>query len=544
MSNFRISGNIVDVLGRRIFPGTIEVENGQIRAIFPEDNRAGDRAILPGFIDAHVHIESSMLVPTEFARLATVRGTVAAVCDPHEIANVLGLDGVRFMLENAAKTPFAMAFGAPSCVPATGFETAGARLSAREIRELFDRHEVSFLSEMMNVPGVLAGDAEVLEKIQIARTFGKPTDGHAPGLRGEEAQRYAAAGMTTDHECSTLAEARDKLATGMHILIREGSAAKNFQALHSLMASDRDRCMFCSDDKHPDDLAKGHIDELVRRAVAWGYDPLEVLQIACVNPVLHYGLTVGLLRVGDRADFIVVNNLREFQVQQTYCHGILVAKEGKALLPSVPVKPINRFAAKEKQIEDFRLAATGAIVRVIEAIDGELITRELHVNPTLENGQIVADVDRDLLKLTVINRYADVPPAIALIRNFGLQRGAIASSVAHDSHNIVAVGTTDAELCAAVNAVIGAKGGIVVVEGNSVEMLPLPVAGLMSDADGYCVADRYAELDRRAKQLGSTLSAPFMTLSFMALLVIPDLKLSDRGLFSGKTFHFVPLTVT
>jgi adenine deaminase len=543
MSTFRILGNIADVLGHRIFPGTIEVENGKIRAILREENRQFDRTILPGFVDAHVHIESSMLVPTEFARLATVHGTVAAVSDPHEIANVLGISGVRFMLENAAKTPFEIAFGAPSCVPATDFETAGAKLSAREIRELFDGDGISFLSEVMNVPGVLAEDADVLEKIQIARNLGRPVDGHAPGLCGEEARCYAAAGITTDHECSTLEEAQDKLAAGMHILIREGSAAKNFQALHPLIASDGDRCMFCSDDKHPDDLAKGHIDALVRRAVALGYDPMQVLPIACVNPVVHYGLKVGLLRVGDRADFIVVNNLREFQVQQTYCHGVLVAKEGKPVLPSVAVAPINRFVAREKQIEEFGLAATDSMVRFIEAIDGQLITREQHVSPTIQDGAIVADVDRDLLKLAVVNRYADVPPVVVLICNFGLQRGAIASSVAHDSHNIVAVGTTDAELCAAVNAVIRSQGGIAVAEGNTIDLLPLPVAGLMSTKDGYLVAHRYAELDRRAKQLGSTLSAPLMTLSFMALLVIPDLKLSDRGLFSGKAFAFVPFAV-
>ncbi|MCX7595912.1 MAG: adenine deaminase [Fischerella sp.] len=543
MSTLSVSGNIVDVLHKSIFPGTVLIENGRIYSIRDQDGKHYDQYVLPGFVDAHVHIESSMLVPSEFARLATVHGTVATVSDPHEIANVLGLPGVRFMLANAAQTPFEIAFGAPACVPATPFETAGAELSAREIRQLFELDGISFLSEMMNVPGVLAKDAEVMEKIQIAHKFGCPVDGHAPGLSGEAARRYAAVGISTDHECVMLAEALDKLAVGMKILIREGSAAKNYNALHPLIDSHPDQCMFCSDDKHPDDLVQGHIDDLVRRSVALGYDVMKVLQVACVNPVLHYRLNVGLLRVGDPADFIVVNNLRDFTVQQTYCKGILVAKEGKTLLPSIPVEPINNFVAKEKKVADFCLPACGSKVRVIEAFDGQLLTKESHASVQIQEGEIIADVGNDILKITVVNRYADTPPAIALIKNFGLKRGALASSIAHDSHNIVAVGTTDEELCAAVNAIVRTKGGIAVAEGNLVEVLPLPVAGLMSTDDGYTVAQQYSRLDTYAKQLGSTLSTPFMTLSFMALLVIPDLKLSDRGLFSGKDFRFVSLGV-
>ncbi len=543
MSTFSVSGNIVDIFQQTIFPGTVLIERGRIRSITRQEGRRYDHYLLPGFVDAHVHIESSMLVPTEFARLATVHGTVAAVSDPHEIANVLGLTGVRFMLANAAQTPFEIAFGAPSCVPATPFETAGAELSASEIRQLFEQDGISYLSEVMNVPGVLAGEPEVREKIQIARELGLPIDGHAPGLRGDQARRYAGAGIATDHECCTLSEARDKLAAGMKILIREGSAAKNYEALHPLIDSHPDQCMFCSDDKHPDDLVSGHINELVRRSVALGYDVMKVLQIACVNPVLHYGLNVGLLRIGEPADLLVVNNLREFAVQRTYCKGILVAEEGKALLPSVPVEPVNHFATSEKTVADFRLRESGSTARVIEAVDGQLMTRERHVPAPIRDGEIASDIERDILKIAVVNRYADTTPAVALIKNFGLKRGALAESVAHDSHNIVAVGTTDSELCAAVNAVIRAQGGIAAVEGNSVEVLPLPVAGLMSAEDGYKVAQRYYRLDAKAKQLGSTLWAPLMTLSFMALLVIPDLKLSDKGLFSGKEFHFVPLWV-
>lgn len=543
MSTFSVSGNIVDIFQQTIFPGTVLIEGGRIRSITRQEGRRYDHYLLPGFVDAHVHIESSMLVPSEFARLATVHGTVAAVSDPHEIANVLGLTGVRFMLANAAQTPFEIAFGAPSCVPATPFETAGAELSASEIRQLFEQDGISYLSEVMNVPGVLAGEPEVREKIQIARELGLPIDGHAPGLRGDQARRYAGAGIATDHECCTLSEARDKLAAGMKILIREGSAAKNYEALHPLIDSHPDQCMFCSDDKHPDDLVSGHINELVRRSVALGYDVMKVLQIACVNPVLHYDLNVGLLRIGEPADLLVVNNLREFAVQRTYCKGILVAEEGKALLPSVPVEPVNHFATSEKTVADFRLRESGSTARVIEAVDGQLMTLERHVPAPIRDGEIASDIERDILKIAVVNRYADTTPAVALIKNFGLKRGALAESVAHDSHNIVAVGTTDSELCAAVNALIRAQGGIAAVEGNSVEVLPLPVAGLMSAEDGYKVAQRYYRLDAKAKQLGSTLWAPLMTLSFMALLVIPDLKLSDKGLFSGKEFHFVPLWV-
>ncbi|MBD2203148.1 adenine deaminase [Calothrix sp. FACHB-1219] len=543
MSSLRISGNIVDVLHKTIFPGTIYIEKGRINSIMRQNGQKYHQYILPGFIDAHVHIESSMLVPSEFARLATVHGTVATVSDPHEIANVLGIPGVRFMVANAAQTPFTIAFGAPSCVPATQFETAGAEITAAEIRQLLQEDGLSYLSEMMNFPGVLQRDPPVIEKIQIAAELGFPIDGHAPGLSGEAAQRYAAAKITTDHECYTLEEALDKLAVGIKILIREGSAAKNYLALHSLIDSHPYQCMFCSDDKHPHDLVRGHINQLVRRSLKLGHDLMDVLQIACVNPVLHYNLNVGLLQVGDAADFIVVNNLQEFTVQSTYCKGVLVAKAGKALLPSVAVTPINRFMTQPKQVEDFCLPAKGKTVRVIEVFDGELITKEQHLPAKIASDRVIADLEHDILKLVVVNRYQNLPPAIALIKNFSLQRGAIASSIAHDSHNIVAVGTSDEEICNAVNAVIAAQGGIAVAENSYVEVLGLPVAGLMSTANGYQVAKHYAELDAWVKHLGCKLSAPFMTLAFMALLVIPELKLSDKGLFNSQDFQLVPLWI-
>ena len=552
MSNFKISGNIVDVCQQTIFPGTIAVEQGYIKEITRESGKHYEEYILPGFVDAHVHIESSMLVPTEFARLATVHGTVAAVSDPHEIANVLGLTGVRFMVDNAAQTPFKIAFGAPSCVPATSYETAGAKLTPTDIRLLFEQKYVSYLSEMMNVPGVLTKEPEVMEKIQIARELGFPVDGHAPGLQGEEAERYGSVGISTDHECLTLAEAKDKLQAGIKILIREGSAAKNFAALHPLIEKDWEQCMFCSDDKHPDDLVKGHINELVRRSLYLGYELMKVLQIACVNPVLHYNLPVGLLRPQDPADFIVINNFQDLAVHRTYCQGVLAAKSGKSLLPSVKIEPLNRFATSPKQVADFHLPASSSTVRVIEAIDGQLTTAELHLPALIKDGAIATatteglscDLNRDILKIAVVNRYQDTKPAIALVKNFGLKRGAIASSVAHDSHNIVAVGTTDEDICAAVNEIILKRGGIAVAEGDAVEILPLPVAGLMSTENGDRVAQQYSDLDARAKQLGSTLTAPFMTLSFMALLVIPELKLSDRGLFSSQKFDLVSVCLS
>jgi adenine deaminase len=438
MNNLTLSGNIVDVLHRRIFPGTIHITDGRIQTIV-QDQGQYSQYILPGFIDAHVHIESSMLVPTEFARLATVHGTVATVSDPHEIANVLGLAGVEFMIDNAAQTPFKIAFGFPACVPATEFETAGAKLTVNDFRQLF-KHGISYLSEVMNVPGVLADDVEMMDKIHLAQSLGLPIDGHAPGLSGTGLRKYANAEITTDHECSTLNEAVEKLTLGMKIQIREGSAAKNFDALHSLIDSHAADCMFCSDDKHPDDLVRGHINLLVKRAVALGHDVMNVLQIACVNPVKHYNLDVGLLQIGDSADLIVVDNLQDFQVLATYCQGVLVAKSGSTLLPSVTITPINQFITAQKQVTDFAIPAKGSTARVITVTDGQLITGEKCVPARIENGEVIADLNADILKITVVNRYQDTPPTVALVQNFGLKRGAIASSVAHDSHNIVAVG--------------------------------------------------------------------------------------------------------
>jgi adenine deaminase len=482
-----------------------------------------------------------MLVPSEFARLAVCHGTVATVSDPHEIANVLGVEGVQFMIENGRKVPLKFHFGAPSCVPATSFETSGAIIDAAAVRKLLASPDIYYLAEMMNYPGVLLQDEEVYEKLEAAKALNKPIDGHAPGLRGEDAKKYRAAGISTDHECFTYDEAKEKLGLGMKVIIREGSAAKNFDTLISLLPEHFENMMFCSDDKHPDDLIVGHINQLCARAVAGGIDVFKVLQAACVNPVQHYKMNVGLLRAGDAADFIVVDDLREFEVLQTYINGELVADKGHSLTPSVAFNSPNNFNIGEKKAEDFYTSGTSETVRVIEALDGELITREVFDEAALKEGHLVSNVENDVLKLTVVNRYTDTPPAIAFIKNFGLKRGAIASSVAHDSHNIIAVGTSDDMVCKAVNLIIEKKGGICAVEGTSQKVLALPVAGIMSDKNGWETGQAYQQIDAMAKSLGSTLSAPFMTLSFMALLVIPDLKLSDKGLFSGEKFEFVTL---
>ncbi|CAN5644032.1 adenine deaminase [soil metagenome] len=542
MSSFTVSGQIVDVIAGRIFAGTVVVEHGRIVDIRDDPHHASTHFILPGFVDAHIHIESSMMMPSEFARFAVVHGTVGTVSDPHEIANVLGDEGIELMVQNGLRVPFKFHFGAPACVPATPYETAGAVLDATAIRQLFAKMGLKYLAEVMNFPGVLHGDADLLAKIAAAKELGLPIDGHAPGLRGDEAARYAAAGPSTDHECVTLAEAEDKLAGGMSILIREGSAARNFAALHPLLRSHPDRCMFCSDDLHPDSLQHGHINRLVERAVAEGHDRIAVIRAATLNPVRHYGLPVGLLRIGDPADFIVVSDLTTFRVRQTYIDGQCVAEDGVSRIDRVVVVPHNKFGVTAKRVDEFRVESRSGLIRVIEALDGQLVTNELHLNAHIDGDDLISDIANDVLKIAVVNRYADAPPAVGFIRGFGLKAGAIASTVAHDSHNIVAVGTTDAELCRAVNALIEARGGLAVVDGNRVDILELEVAGLMS-GDGEGVTAGYTRLQHEAIALGSTLKAPFMTLSFMALLVIPKLKLSDRGLFDGSTFEFLSLFV-
>ncbi|MGM9479169.1 adenine deaminase [Pedobacter sp. GSP4] len=545
MSTFKVEGNIVNITKRNIFFGEVEVESGRIKSITKiAEQQEGSGFIIPGFIDSHVHIESSMLIPSEFARLAVVHGTVATVSDPHEIANVCGMEGVEFMIENGNTVPFKFNFGAPSCVPATVFETAGAELNHTDVQKLLERPEIKYLSEMMNFPGVLYKDEEVLKKIAAAHKLGKPVDGHAPGLRGDAVQKYINAGISTDHECFTAEEALDKLQRGMKILIREGSAAKNFEALIDLLNDWPEMMMFCSDDKHPDSLVENHINEICARAVKKGIDVFNVLKAACINPILHYKLEVGALQVNDSADFIVIEDLQNFKVKQTYIDGVLLAENGKVIgnwIKHVEDKEsVNHFDCNLKKEEDFIYPFSGQKeIPAIEALDGQLITNKLFVVPKVENGNIISDIENDVLKMVVVNRYHDAPIAVSFVKNFGLKTGAIASSVAHDSHNIIAVGADDKSICEAVNLVIQETGGVVALGNGKEEVLGLPVAGLMSNENGYKVAESYTSIDQFAKDLGSTLLAPFMTLSFMALLVIPHLKLSDKGLFDGDEFKFV-----
>jgi len=535
-----VKGNIVDILNKRIFKGEVCIENGRISAI-KEVNHKVENYILPGFIDAHIHIESSMVVPSEFAKIALIHGTVATVSDPHEIANVLGVKGVDFMIENGKKVPLKFNFGAPSCVPATSFESAGAVINTDDIQKMMANPDIKYLAEMMNYPGVLFDNEEVLQKIEYAKNNNKPIDGHAPGLRGDEVSKYIAAGISTDHECFTYEEALEKLQKGMKILIREGSAAKNFEALIDLLPEHYKNMMFCSDDKHPDDLLIGHINQLCERAVAKGIDVFKVLQVACVNPVHHYNLEVGLLQVGDAADFIVINNLEKFRVLETYIQGELVAKNGKSFVKSVPFEILNNFESEKKKVTDFEFLSSTDKIRVIEALDGELVTNEILANALVADGKIVSNVEDDILKMTVVNRYQNTKPSIAFIKNFGIKNGAIASSVGHDSHNIIAIGTSDELICSAVNLLIQHKGGICALNDTIEKIVALPVAGIMSDQSAEIIGNAYAELDAMAKEMGSSLSAPFMTLSFMALLVIPSLKLSDQGLFDGNSFKFTSL---
>jgi adenine deaminase len=532
-----ISGNIVDLHNETVFPGTIHIANGIITGI-DRERYWYDTYILPGFVDSHVHIESSMLTPAGFARLAAVHGTVATVSDPHEIANVLGVRGVRYMMEDASGIPFTFAFGAPSCVPASPFETSGAAIGLAETEALLDEKAIAYLSEMMNFPGVINGDPEVLAKIDAAKRRGKPIDGHAPGLGGDGLRRYIAAGITTDHESIGLEEAREKISLGMKILIREGSAARNFDALYPLIAEYPDSCMFCTDDQHPDSLVKGHINLFAARAISKGMDIMKVLRCACLNPVLHYGLDVGLLRTSDPADMIVVDNLEDLAVLKTLVRGVTVAEEGESRIPHRGSVPENVFRAVARKPEDFRVPRRSNAVRVIGVIESQVITDSL-VEPLAAAGDVaISDTERDILKLAVVNRYRAEPPAVAFVKGFNLKKGAMASSIAHDSHNIVAVGVNDEMICDAVNLIIEKKGGISLVSEDMKMVLPLPVAGLMSNQDGYDVAGRYGRLCLLARDLGTTLRAPFMTLSFMALVVIPKLKLSDKGLFDGEKFAF------
>lgn len=538
-----IKSNLIDIVSKETYPAEIIIKDHKIISV-KRISESLNTYILPGFIDAHVHIESSMLIPSEFARIAVKHGTVGTISDPHEIANVLGVAGVDYMIDNARQVPFHFYFGAPSCVPATSFETAGAVIDSSHIDELLAREEIVYLAEMMNFPGVLYNDEEVLKKLASAQKHHKPIDGHAPGLMGEEMKNYFNAGITTDHECFGYQEALEKLQHGVKVIIREGSAAKNFDTLIPLLKNFPDQIMFCCDDKHPDNLIESHIDDHVKRALAMGYDLYDVLRAASYNVIKHYNLPIGLLQEGDQADFIEIDNLKDFTVLKTYIEGELVAENGESFIQSVEAPIVNNFHCSLKQPSDFKINSKGDKIRVIEVLDGQLITNEIHSNALIVNGYAESNIEEDILKIAVVNRYEDSPVATAFIKNIGLKTGAIASCVAHDCHNIVVVGTNDDDMCKAVNAIIKAKGGISLATATEELVLELPIAGIMTNIPAEEVAASYTRLDQYAKELGSQLRAPYMSLSFMALLVIPELKLSDKGLFNGQEFKFTDVFIS
>lgn len=539
---FTIKSNLIDVVSRETYPAEVVITDQKITSV-KRITESLNSYILPGFIDAHVHIESSMLVPSEFARIAVKHGTVGTISDPHEIANVLGVTGVEYMIDNARQVPFHFYFGAPSCVPATAFETAGAIIDSNDIDQLLSREEIVYLAEMMNFPGVLFNDDEVVRKLASAKKHNKPIDGHAPGLMGEEMKSYFNAGITTDHECFGYQEALEKLQHDVKIMIREGSAAKNFNTLIPLLSDFPEQIMFCCDDKHPDNLIESHIDDHVKRALELGHDLYNVLRAASYNVVQHYNLPIGLLQVGDSADFIEIDNVKDFTILKTYIGGELVAENGESFISSVEAPIVNNFHCNLKKPSDFKVPNKGETIRVIGTLDGQLITKEIQTKSLVINGYAESNIEEDILKIAVVNRYNDAPVATAFIKNIGLKSGAIASCVAHDCHNIVVVGTNDDDMCKAVNAIIKAKGGISLATETEELVLELPIAGIMTNIPAEEVAASYIKLDQHAKELGSQLRAPYMSLSFMALLVIPELKLSDKGLFNGKTFQFTDVFV-
>ncbi len=530
----------MDVFSKEIYPAEISIREKRIKSIRKIDKHL-KVYILPGLIDSHIHIESSMVTPAEFAKIAVQYGTVAVVADPHEIANVSGVEGIDFMIENGRMAPLKFFFGAPSCVPATEFETSGAVIDSKRIKKLLERDDIYFLSEMMNFPGVINKDPDILRKISFAHQFHKPIDGHAPGLLGEPLKQYVSNGITTDHECLDFNEAEEKIAAGMKIQIREGSAAKGFDKFSNLIDIYPDSVMLCSDDIHPEDLIKAHINKLLARGVQKGLNVFNLVRSASVNPVNHYKLPVGLLREGDFADLIIVNNIREFDVLETYIdgekvygdEGAVIKKSGAGFSIKFRSNPINR--------EELKVEALPGGMRVIKAIDGDLFTGSLTTDPKIMDGYAVADIDRDILKIVIVNKYLVQKPVMGFISGFGLKKGAIAGSIAHDSHNIIAVGVDDHDIVTAINGVIKMHGGLSVASSEEYHGLQLEIGGLMTDRDVQKVAEEFKHLEKQAKSFGCKLKAPFMTLSFMALLVIPELKISDKGLFDVNKFSHTSL---
>lgn len=539
MQNYR--GYIADICKRTLYPGEIIVKDGIIRDMIHIGSvEKGAPCYLPGLTDAHIHIESSMMTPENFAKVAVTHGVVNAVCDPHEIANVLGIEGLDFMIGNARNSSFGFYFGLPSCVPSSHLETAGAVIDASAVRKYINRDDIYFLAEMMNYPGVIAQNREVMEKIAAAKNAGKKIDGHAPGLTGEDLRKYAAAGITTDHECSTIEEARERIANGIKVIVREGSAARNFENLYPVIGENPQETMLCSDDKHPDDLISGHIDSLIRRGTVYGIPVWDMLYAACITPVEHYGLPSGLMRKGDKATFIAVDNLQDFNILETIIDGNTVYSRDTGLSEkylttgeSIKLTP-NNFKARPIVPEDLHTDVSQGYAKVIIARDGEILTS----SETIPAKNIQ---NHDIQKIIVYNRYGHGKPQIGFIKGFDIHDGAIGATIAHDSHNIVAIGSSDLYLAQIINALIQSQGGVGVNDAGATEILPLPIAGLMSHDSANAIAEKYKELDMKAKKLGCTFRAPFITMSFMALPVIPELKLTDKGLVDVTEFDFTPL---
>ena len=535
----KIFGKIIDIHSRSIFDAEMSIEKGIITAIAPSD-KSYERFILPGLIDAHVHIESSMVTPSSFAVEAVKHGTVAVVSDPHEIANVCGIRGIDFMIENSLSVPMKFYFGAPSCVPATVFETNGASIDEKEIEKLLNRSEIHYLCEVMNYPGVINNDGSVIKKIALAKEAGKPIDGHAPELSGDTLKKYINAGITTDHECMSYEEAEEKILCGMKILIREGSAARNLDNLKELYQKYPDKLMLCSDDLHPEMLVKGHINRLVGKLISEGYNVFDVVRSATVNPAVHYSMNLGLLRVGDKADFIIVDSLEKMNVFETWIDGVRVFENGKVNFSASSVVELNNFNSSKISISDIKVLTRGAKVKVIEVFDGELFTKNLII-PVWKTPELCSDTEKDILKIVVKERYNDSPLTVGFIKGFGLNCGAFASSIAHDSHNIICVGVSDNDIVNAINTVVDMRGGLAVCNEDKISKHRLEIGGIMTSTSCCETAENYLKLNNQINEMGCCLKAPFMTLSFMALLVIPELKIGDKGLFDVNAFSITEL---
>lgn len=530
-----IFGRLVNVKERSIYNARLIInDRGVIESIVACDE-APEVFILPGFVDSHVHIESSMLIPERFSEAAIKHGTIAVVADPHEVANVAGVEGVKFMIENAKRSKLKVYFGAPSCVPASPIDECFTPFTSKEVACLLELPDVKLLAEMMNFPGVINGEESVSIILNEARRRGVPIDGHAPGLTGDALRKYVQAGITTDHECFTLAEAKEKIELGMKVLIREGSAAKNFDALHPIIGYKPQMAMFCTDDCHPDELIRGHINKHVKKALSLGYNIFDVLQVACVNPVEHYGLNLGLLQIGDPADFIIVDNLNDLNVLSTFINGEEIKYEQNQ---SISLKEPAYVFPEKYDISKINITFTPRKqVKVIEAIDGELITLKSSV-VVKSNG---VDLENDILKIAVISRYNGANVAAGLIKGFGIKRGAIAASIAHDSHHIIAIGVDDESLVEVIDFIIQNKGGVAYYDGNEIFGFELPFYGLMANVPASSAAFAYSQINEKVKSAGCTLKAPFMTMAFMSLSVIPHLKITPAGLFEVDTFSLTSL---